>query len=98
MQGCLREGGAEALARYGDIQERYALADGYVIREALEKEVSLLGFDPEVLSRPFGSFSPGEQTRLKLATLFLRQDHFLLIDEPTNHLDKQGRELMADYR
>lgn len=97
MEGCLREGGAEALARYGDIQERYALADGYVIREALEKEVSLLGFDPEVLSRPFGSFSPGEQTRLKLATLFLRQDHFLLIDEPTNHLDKQGRELMADY-
>src|SRR5690606_15962651 len=49
------------------------------------------------LSRPFSSFSPGEQTRLKLAALFLRSGRFLLIDEPTNHLDEDGRQMMAAY-
>ena len=97
MADCLALASPEAIARYGDIEQRYAASQGYIIRDLLAKEAALLGFDQEDLGRPFSSFSPGEQTRLKLAALFLLPGHFLLIDEPTNHLDSEGRQLISDY-
>src|SRR5699024_9508707 len=51
----------------------------------------------EVLYRPFESLSRGEQTKILLALLFLRDNHFLLIDEPTNHLDGPSRKLVGQY-
>ncbi len=97
MEACLKAGTPDALARYADVEHRYALHGGYGARGQLMKEAALMGFPSEVLGRPFASFSPGEQTRLKLAALFLRQGHFLLIDEPTNHLDLDGRARIAEY-
>lgn len=63
----------------------------------LEKEVSLLEMDTEILARPFDTLSEGEQTKILLAILFLRENNYLLIDEPTNHLDSQSREIVARY-
>lgn len=63
----------------------------------LQKELSLLEVDEEILYRPFSSLSNGEQTKLLLAVLFLRDNHFLLIDEPTNHLDRKGRSVVSKY-
>ena len=63
----------------------------------LSKEMNLLQLEEEALYRPFGTLSNGEQTKLMLAVLFLRENNFLLIDEPTNHLDIQGRELVSRY-
>ena len=60
-------------------------------------EVSLLDMDPEILTRPFNTLSKGEQTKVLLAILFLRDNNFLLIDEPTNHLDSSARESVAEY-
>lgn len=97
MEQLLSDPSPENLNAYGEIEQAYASQSGYVIRELLAREVSLMGIDPISLSRPFSTFSPGEQTRLKVASLFLRPGHFLLIDEPTNHLDEQGRSRMADY-
>lgn len=97
MSACLAVSTPEALARFGELEQAYAAAEGYAIRDLLAREAALLGFSQEELHRPFHSFSPGEKTRLKLAALFLRPDHFLLIDEPTNHLDEAGRSLVADY-
>ena len=97
MAACLKDTTPEKLARYGEIEQHYAARDGYVIRDTLAREAALLGIEPKELSRPFSSFSPGEQTRLKLAALFLRSGRFLLIDEPTNHLDEAGRQMMAAY-
>ena len=53
--------------------------------------------DSEVLFRPFATLSKGEQTKVLLAALFLKEGHFLLIDEPTNHLDTQARDLVSAY-
>lgn len=50
-----------------------------------------------VLYRPFDTLSNGEQTKVLLAALFLKENHFLLIDEPTNHLDMNARQLVSDY-
>ena len=61
------------------------------------RELNYLKVEADVLYRPFSTLSNGEQTKIMLAVLFLRENHFLLIDEPTNHLDQEGRELVADY-
>ena len=61
------------------------------------RELSLLECDAELLYRPFGTLSNGEQTKALLAGMFLRENSFLLIDEPTNHLDLHAREVLAGY-
>lgn len=63
----------------------------------LLRELSLLNVNEEVLYRPFETLSNGEQTKVLLASLFLKENSFLLIDEPTNHLDIEARELVARY-
>lgn len=63
----------------------------------LMRELSLLKVAEDVLYRPFCSLSNGEQTKVLLAALFLKENSFLLIDEPTNHLDMAGRKLVSDY-
>lgn len=63
----------------------------------LVKEMNLLGLDDEILYRPFETLSGGEQTKLMLAVMFMKQDNFLLIDEPTNHLDTEGRKKVSGY-
>ena len=63
----------------------------------LIREMNLLQLEEDTLYRPFETLSNGEQTKLMLAVLFLKENNFLLIDEPTNHLDIQGRELVSRY-
>ncbi|WP_240420634.1 Lsa family ABC-F type ribosomal protection protein [Paenibacillus periandrae] len=63
----------------------------------LLRELSLLKVAEDVLYRPFESLSNGEQTKVLLAALFLKENSFLLIDEPTNHLDMNARQLVSDY-
>ena len=63
----------------------------------LMRELSLLGVSEEVLYRPFDTLSNGEQTKVLLAALFLKENSFLLIDEPTNHLDMHARKLVSNY-
>jgi len=63
----------------------------------LERELNLLAVDLSALERSFSQLSNGEQTKILLACLFLRDNHFLLIDEPTNHLDQLAREKVSTY-
>lgn len=72
------------------------IVPGYVHWE-LMRELSLLEVPEDVLYRPFGTLSHGEQTKVLLAALFLKENSFLLIDEPTNHLDIHGRKIVSDY-
>jgi len=63
----------------------------------IQKELSKLALDDDVLYRPLSTLSNGEQTKAMLAGLFLRKGNFLLIDEPTNHLDMTSRQTVARY-
>ena len=63
----------------------------------LLREMDRLELEEALLDRPFETLSKGEQTKLLLALMFLRDNAFLLIDEPTNHLDAQGRALVSRY-
>lgn len=61
------------------------------------REWSYLNGAQDVWFRPFGTLSNGEQTKVLLAVLFLKQNHFLLLDEPTNHLDMETRKTVCAY-
>jgi len=74
----------------GDIYPDYQLWE-------IMRELSLLQVAEDVLYRPFASLSNGEQTKVMLAALFLKEHSFLLIDEPTNHLDMEARKLVSEY-
>ena len=63
----------------------------------IARELHALELDDEILYRPYGTLSNGEQTKLLLAVLFLKENNFLLIDEPTNHLDLHGRQIVSRY-
>lgn len=63
----------------------------------LIRELNLLEVSNDVLYRPFYTLSNGEQTKVLLAALFLKENGFLLIDEPTNHLDMNGRRIVSEY-
>ena len=61
--------------------------------DAALADVGLAGLSTDRLT---ASLSGGEQTRLRLAALFLARPDLILLDEPTNHLDAEGRELVAE--
>ena len=63
----------------------------------LMRELNLLQVSEDVLYRPFNTLSNGEQTKVLLAALFLKENNFLLIDEPTNQLDVNARKNVGDY-
>ncbi len=75
------------------VEEIYPMYEYWQLARELEK----LQVDEGVLCRPYCTLSNGEQTKLQLAVLFLKENNFLLIDEPTNHLDIRGRELVSAY-
>lgn len=60
-------------------------------------ELTKLNVDNDIFYRPFSTLSNGEQTKVMLAILFSKENHFLLIDEPTNHLDVETKELIKEY-
>ena len=47
------------------------------------REMTQIGLDMDILEHSFQTLSYGEQTKVLLAILFARENHFLLIDEPT---------------
>lgn len=63
----------------------------------IEVELDKLKAKPDILEQNFSTLSPGEQTKVLLAILFIDDYGFQLIDEPTNHLDIEGRQVVADY-
>ena len=61
------------------------------------KELNLLNSEVDILYRDFELLSGGEQVKILLISLFLKENNFLLIDEPTNHLDMETRENLITY-
>lgn len=61
------------------------------------KELNLLNTEADILYRKFSVLSGGEQIKVLLISLFLKENCFLLIDEPTNHLDCKTRDNLVEY-
>ncbi|MDR0821987.1 MAG: ATP-binding cassette domain-containing protein [Oscillospiraceae bacterium] len=80
-------------ANTADIIQRISNAEDWRI----ERELNLLAANLGVLDRPLDTLSGGEQTKVLLAALFLKENNFLLLDEPTNHLDAFAKEQISEY-
>jgi macrolide transport system ATP-binding/permease protein len=74
-------------ARYGDLQTRFELREGYEADARVRRAMAGLGLADVPGSARLGELSGGERTRLHLAAVLAASPGVLLLDEPTNHLD-----------
>jgi ATPase subunit of ABC transporter with duplicated ATPase domains len=85
-----RLGEPEALAAYGEAQERFGALGGWALHAQLDGARRALGIAHVPLDAPLGGLSGGEAARALLAGVLLARPTVLLLDEPTNHLDLDG--------
>ena len=93
-EGDHSEGTLEAAA---EVQEWLHHNGGYTYEADVERTLLGLGFSLEDGGRPCGSFSGGEQMRLKLGRALLDPADLLLLDEPGNHLDDVQRGWLGEF-
>jgi len=86
----------KALARYGELQERYTHEGGYSLESRVKALAQDLGFSAADLERSVDTLSGGERGRLELAKVLLEEPDLLLLDEPTNHLDVEATEHLEE--
>jgi ATPase subunit of ABC transporter with duplicated ATPase domains len=80
----------DALAAYGEAQERFGALGGWALHAQLDGARAALGIAHVPLDAPLGTLSGGEAARALLAGVLLARPTILLLDEPTNHLDLDG--------
>ena len=87
----------DALAVYGEKQERFGSLGGWALHAQLDGARDALGIAHVPLDAPLGTLSGGEAARALLAGVLLARPTILLLDEPTNHLDLDGLAWLEDF-
>ncbi len=85
------------IERLSQLQEKFALLDGYTIQSKAEEILEGLGFATTDLQAPLATFSGGWRMRVMLAKLLLQKPSLLMLDEPTNHLDLPSIQWLEHY-
>ncbi|MEU8399528.1 ribosomal protection-like ABC-F family protein [Nonomuraea sp. NPDC048892] len=75
---------------YADLVARFEARDGYRADTRVEIMLDALGLPDLDRTRPLGTFSGGQRSRLALAATLAAAPEVLLLDEPTNDLDDQA--------
>ena len=80
------------LERLDYLQARLQHSDAYSWENRVERTLQGLGFTKAWFDRPASSLSGGQQNRLMLAHLLLKEPELMILDEPNNHLDIESTE------
>ena len=80
----------KAILRQTQLIEQYEREGGLTYKSRAKAALLGLGFKEEELSKPTGTLSGGQMSKLSLCKLLLSKANLLLLDEPTNHLDIQA--------
>ncbi|MBM4403060.1 MAG: ABC-F family ATP-binding cassette domain-containing protein [Candidatus Cloacimonetes bacterium] len=83
--------------KLAQLTARFNNLGGYEYENEISFVLTSLGLPKTVWFRRIGSFSGGEQTRIVLAGILLRQFDLLILDEPTNHLDIEMIQWLEGY-
>lgn len=78
----------DLIDRQGIVQEQLDNLDGWDLDSRLEMAMDALRCPPS--DTKCGILSGGEQRRVALCRILLKQPDILLLDEPTNHLDAES--------
>lgn len=78
------------------LQEEFEELGGYAIESKINGVLAGLGLT-QLSQHLFKQLSGGEQTKVGLACLLLKEPELLLLDEPTNHLDIETMNWLENY-
>ena len=87
----------DAMAAYGEAQERFDALGGWALQAQLDDARAALGIAHVPLTAALGGLSGGEAARALLAGVLLARPTVLLLDEPTNHLDLDGLAWLEEF-
>ncbi len=74
---------AQAMTPLDDVWNEFSSMNQHEVRAALAR----CGLKNEHITRNLNQLSGGEQAKVRLCKLMLRESNWILFDEPTNHLD-----------
>ncbi|WP_159883554.1 ABC-F family ATP-binding cassette domain-containing protein [Paenibacillus puerhi] len=79
---------APNLTPIDDVWNEFSHMNQHEVRAALAR----CGLKNEHITRPISSLSGGEQAKVRLCKLQMRESNWIAFDEPTNHLDVAAKE------
>ncbi|CAG7629859.1 ABC-F family ATP-binding cassette domain-containing protein [Paenibacillus allorhizosphaerae] len=79
---------APNLTPIDDVWNEFSHMNQHEVRAALAR----CGLTNEHITRPLSSLSGGEQAKVRLCKLLMRESNWILFDEPTNHLDVAAKD------
>jgi ATPase subunit of ABC transporter with duplicated ATPase domains len=88
---------ADAIRRYGMLEERLAVLGGYAAESRAASITASLGLPGRVLHQPLATLSGGQRRRVELARILFCDSETMLLDEPTNHLDADSVAWLRDH-
>ncbi len=77
----------DLITRQTELIELYEREGGLTYQSRAKSALVGLGFTEDDFSKPTGTLSGGQMSKLSLCKLLLSKSNLLLLDEPTNHLD-----------
>jgi len=88
---------AEAMRKYGNLEERFTALGGYAAEAEAASIASNLSLPDRILDQPLSTLSGGQRRRIELARILFSGADTMLLDEPTNHLDADSVVWLRDY-